>query len=133
MRALLPLRVKVKNIPPEDYDKQIGCLAGMKGFQEDAEGASLSGGEEEQEFSGKGLKGEQTVPEEFPGEMLVMAGIAGNRLDQVLRAIRKTGISVPYKAVLTASNQSWNAWELFAEIKKEHEVMAGNGVEKVTL
>ena len=118
MRALFPLRMKVKEISPEDYAKPMGYLAGMKEFLPDAEESSL----------GTVSAEKQDCVEDFIGEMLVMAGLVGSRVDQVLRAIRKSGISVPYKAVLTASNQSWNAYELFAEIKKEHELMTGGGV-----
>ena len=101
-RALLPLRIKIKEIPLEDYGHPVGYLAGIKDLAPE---------------------GEIPKGEELPGELFVMAGISGNRIDQVLRAVRKSGISVPYKAVLTASNQNWNVWELFAEIKEEHERM----------
>lgn len=104
MRALLPLRLRIKEIAEEDFGKPIGYLAGNRDIDslEDA-----------------GRK------QEVPGEMLVMAGLSGQRIDQVLKAIRKSGISIPYKAVLTASNQNWNAGELYEELKKEHERMAG--------
>ena len=56
--------------------------------------------------------------------MLLMAGLLGPQVDQVLKAVRKSGIGpVPYKAVLTSANQSWNALKLFQEIKSEHEQM----------
>ncbi len=124
MRALLPLRIKVREIPPEEYGKQMGYLAGLKEFvqQQDKDSA--------EELQTEGQPHMENIPrqnpsEEFPGEMMVMAGLEGGRIDQVLRAVRKSGISVPYKAVLTAANRTWNAWELFAEIKKEHETMSG--------
>lgn len=112
--ALLPLRLKIKEIPQEDYGKPIGYLAGVKEFVED-----------ERDFSGgTQLSQEEVLQEKLSGEMLVMAGLNGDRVDQVLRALHKAGLSIPYKAVLTPSNQSWDAWELFAEVKKEHEAMA---------
>ncbi len=101
-RALLPLRIRLKEISKEDYGKPIGFLAGLK---------ELDPGE--LVWTG----------EELSGELLVMAGLSSQRVDQVLKAIRKSGLSIPYKAVLTASNQGWNVWELFQEIKKEHEQM----------
>ncbi|MEY8393043.1 DUF3783 domain-containing protein [Lachnospiraceae bacterium 45-W7] len=101
-RALLPLRMKIKEFTIEDYGKPVGYLAGMKELE--PEGTLVEG-------------------EELPGELLVMAGLGNERIDQVLRAIRKSGLSVPYKAILTASNQNWNVWELYEEIKTEHERM----------
>lgn len=107
-RALLPLRMKIREITKEDYGKPIGYLAGNK------ELAS-----EEEVYTG----------EELPGELLVMAGLTSARIDQVLKAIRRSGILVPYKAVLTPSNQSWKVTELFEEIRTEHERMTGGGEE----
>ena len=101
-RALLPLRIRLKEISKEDYGKPIGFFAGIKEL--DPEELAWNG-------------------EELSSELLVMAGLSSQRVDQVLRAIRKSGLSIPYKAVLTASNQGWNGWELFQEIKKEHQQM----------
>lgn len=109
MRTLLPLRIRVKEIPKEDYGKVLGHLAGIKDF--------LPEGEE------SFLKAEQASMEELSGEMLVMAGVSEKRIDQILKAIHKSGLQIPYKAVLTSVNQNWNVWELFREIKKEHETM----------
>ena len=58
------------------------------------------------------------------GELLLMAGLSSPQVDLVLRAIRKSGAGpIPYKAVLTPSNQNWDALKLFQEIKAEHEQM----------
>lgn len=124
MRALLPLRMKVKEILPEDYGKQMGYLAGLKEFTTQEEKDFVKQLQTEGQPHMEDISA-QNPSQEFPGEMMVMAGLGGGRIDQVLRAVRKSGISVPYKAVLTAANQTWNAWELFAEIKKEHETMSG--------
>ena len=114
LRALLPLRMKVKEIAIEEYGKPLGDLAGIKGF-------SMNG---EESFSGEG----RMTLGELSGEMLVMAGLSENQVDQVLKALRRAGLDIPYKAVLTAANQNWNVWDLFQEIKKEHETMAGINV-----
>lgn len=115
MRALLPLRMKIKEVPQGDYGKPMGYLAGVKEFVEG----------EESDFSGAAqLAREEVLQERLSGEMLVMAGLNGDRIDQVLRALHKAGLSIPYKAVLTPSNQNWDAWKLFAEVKQEHETMA---------
>ncbi len=115
MRALLPLRLKIKEVPQEDYGKPMGYLAGVKEFVE----------RDDSDFLGAvQLVQEKVLHERLLGEMMVMAGLNGDRVDQVLRALHKAGLSIPYKAVLTPSNQSWDAWKLFAEVKEEHEMMA---------
>lgn len=102
-RALFPLRIKIKEIEKKDYLNSIGYLAGSK---------ELSAVEEV--YTG----------EELEGEMLVMAGLSSARIDQVLKALRKSGAgNIPYKASLTLTNQHWNVRKLFEEIKEEHERM----------
>ncbi len=102
-RALFPLRIKIKEIEKKDYLNPMGYLAGNK---------ELAGVEEV--YTG----------EELEGEMLVMAGLSSVRMDQVLKALRKSGAgSIPYKASLTPINQHWNVVKLFEEIKEEHERM----------
>ena len=93
-RALLPLRMKIREVAKEDYLQPVGYLAGNKEIPPS-----------EESYQG----------EELDGEMMLMAGLSNTQVDLVLKAIRK--------AVLTASNQEWNARKLFAEIKAEHEQM----------
>lgn len=107
-RALLPLRMKIREIEPKNYLQPIGYLAGNKDIVP-----------KEEVYEG----------EELEGEMLLMAGLSNLQVDKVLKAIRKAGIgSIPYKAVLTSANQDWNVLKLFKEIKAEHEQMSGEGV-----
>lgn len=102
-RALLPLRMKIREVAREDYLQPVGYLAGNKEIPSTDE-----------KYDG----------EELDGEMMLMAGLSGPQVDQALRAVRKSGIGpIPYKAVLTSVNQSWNAIKLFQEIKSEHEQM----------
>lgn len=102
-RALLPLRMKIREVAREDYLQPVGYLAGEK------EIAPVE---------------EIYMGEELEGEMILMAGLSSGQVDMVLKAIHKSGIGpVPYKAVLTASNQEWNAVKLFEEIRSEHEQM----------
>lgn len=101
-RALLPLHMKIREVAKEDYLQPVGYLAGNK---------ELSPSEES--YQG----------EEMEGEMMLMAGLSDMRVDMVLKAIRKSGAGpIPYKAVLTPSNQEWNVLKLFAEIKAEHDL-----------
>lgn len=101
--ALFPLRVRMKHVKPEDYHQPLGVLAGIKDAVP-AEG-TYSGGE-------------------LPGTMIVFAFFEDKRLDQVLAALRKSGAgSLPYKAILTPTNQFWTAHECFEELRQEHEAM----------
>ena len=59
---------------------------------------------------------------ELDGQMIVFAGISGDKLDSLLSLLRSNPAcgSIPYKAVLTEMNQSWSAYALFEELKREH-------------
>lgn len=107
-RALLPLRMKIREIERKDYLQSIGYLAGNKEIVP-----------KEEVYEG----------EELEGEMLLMAGLSNLQVDKVLKAIHKARIgTIPYKAVLTSSNQEWNVLKLFKEIKAEHEQMSKEGI-----
>ena len=79
-RALLPLGVKMKVITQEEFGQPIGYLAGMKKI------ASVEMSEEKMELE---------------KEMLVFAAIDGDLLQYILQTLRKAGVPVDYKAVLT--------------------------------
>lgn len=101
-RALLPLKMKIKVVEPEDYHQQVGYLAGNK------------------EISPK-ESADESKTEEFEQEMMVMAWVSSGQVDQVLQAMRKQGIGrISYKAVLTQQNQYWDCVTLYEELKKEH-------------
>lgn len=105
VRALLPLKIKIKKVEPQELSMPLGVLAGLAPAD-----AALS---------------QEPVPQreqwELGDEMLVMAGLGSTRVDAVLMALRRGKAGpVPYKAVLTEANQQWNAHELLLELKKEH-------------
>ena len=100
--AFAPRKMAVKPVPPEDYAQTVGALAGAADCPR-TEGT----------FSGAPL-----------GEpMLVFCGFYGDRMNQALNAMRRTGLRIPYKAMLTAANRGWRPAELFAELQKEHAAM----------
>lgn len=112
-KALLPLKLQVRQVKKEDYNRKIGLLAGMKELKED--GGTYMG-------------------EELEESMLVMAGLTDRELDQVLKALRTGGVrQIPYKAVLTQTNCQWNAFLLYEELKAEHEAMKNKQLRKNTL
>ena len=100
-RAVLPLKVYVRYIPAEDYDRPIGELA---------EGGARK-------------DGTPCSSPDFPEPMAVLAGFFGARLDQTLSALRRGGVRIDRKAVLTAANRQWTALTLYQELGKEHEAM----------
>lgn len=109
-RALLPLRMKIREVAREDYLQPVGYLAGNKDI------APV-----DEKYDG----------EELDGEMILMAGLSSFQVDQALKAVRKSGLGpIPYKAVLTSANQNWNVPKLFQEIKSEHEQMDRGSMSK---
>lgn len=104
-RALLPLKMKVKVVNPEDYIQPVGYLAGNKEIPEKE-------------------KPEKMEIKEFDQEMMVMAWLSSTQVDQVLMAMKKQGIGrINYKAVITQHNQFWDCRTLYEELKKEHEML----------
>ena len=98
-RALVPLRLQVRPVPPEQYGLSLGYLAGDKSCPH--------------------------APEERPGEplsqpLLVLAGLGEDRLERALWYLDRAGISVAYKAMLTPTNRQWDVPTLYREIAKEH-------------
>jgi hypothetical protein len=101
-RALLPLRVQVRPIPPEQYGHSLGYLAGDKSCPR--------------------------APEEQPGQplgqpLLVLAGFGEDRLERALWYLNRERVTVDYKAMLTPTNRQWDVPTLYAEIAKEHAQM----------
>ena len=66
-------------------------------------------------------------PEIAPtAEFMLLCGLGDRQLDRLLGAMRRAGVSVPYKAVLTEHNKSWKLCDLIEEVAKEHELMKGS-------
>ena len=52
-----------------------------------------------------------------------MCGLTEGGIQAVVLALRKAGVYVPYKAVLTPYNKDWSAAALFAELYREHQAI----------
>jgi hypothetical protein len=151
-RALMPLRLRLKSVGPDQYDLPVGVLAGEKqtdqregkiegagredlsakpsigssdGRGEPCETAAEAPPDEREVLSETAAK--DKTAEDLAEELFVMAGLSGGRVDAVLAALRKAGIRIPYKAVMTATNQDWDVRKLYREIRSEHEAMTGKG------
>lgn len=103
-RALLPLQMKVKVVEPEEYLQPVGYVAGNKEIEP-----------KEPE--------EHTEAPVLDQEMMVMAWVRSQQIDQILLALRKQGVGrINYKAVITSQNQYWDCVTLYEELKKEHQM-----------
>lgn len=91
-------KLSVRVIVPEreKYGCTVGYLAGYAGF---SDSHSDENGRE--------------------GELMIFAGISSKRLDTILAALRKSGISVRFKAVVTAANRSFTIPELMEHMYAE--------------
>ena len=100
-KTLLPLRIACKVVAPEDWNTPIGALVGLTVEKREGEGPCAALSE----------------------EMLIMCGLTEGGIQTVVAMLRKAGLYIPYKAVLTPYNKDWTASELFAELYQEHQMM----------
>ena len=81
-QTFAPRKMAVKAVPLADYAQTVGALAGAADCPRT-----------EEVYAGLPL-----------GEpMLVFCGFYGDRMNQALNAMRRTGLRIPYKATLTAA------------------------------
>lgn len=100
--VMVQLGIRIRNITPDQAGEKVGYLAGIPGY-EAAQAAP--------------------VPE-IPEEMLVLKDFTGPRMEQLLQMLRRAGVPrIALKAVLTETNVDWTFYELYQEIRKEHEFM----------
>lgn len=62
---------------------------------------------------------------ELEGQMMVFVGLLEKKLNKAISLIRENPNcgKIPYKAILTKTNQKWDAYTLFEELKKERAAM----------
>lgn len=111
--VLVRMGIRIKNVGAEQVNETIGGLLGIPGFekgQERADGAELP---------------------HIPEEVMVLHKFSGQRLDELLLNLRKAGVpKVELKAVVTESNVGWTFYQLYEEIREEHERMSGRPQEQ---
>ena len=100
--VLLRLRVRARIIEKEAYADPIGKAAGMD--------VTVS-----TDFD--------APADDFNDEMLVFCFFSDSLLNQFLLGLRKAGVQILLKAILTPSNCSWNSYMLHQEISAEHKKM----------
>ncbi|WP_077612961.1 DUF3783 domain-containing protein [Clostridium sp. Marseille-P2415] len=102
--VLVRMGIRIKNISPDQLSQTVGYLAGFDGFLE-----------QEQE--------ECPAVEE---EILVMKNFSNRRLDELLMNLKRAGVpKIALKAVITDTNCKWKFYDLYQELKKEHDTMSG--------
>lgn len=97
------LGYKVRHVEKEEYLTPIGLLAGIDKVE----------GTETFSYEGSG----------FTEEMLVINAATEELMDQALFLLRKEGLKIGLKAMVTPSNKDWTSLALHDEIQKEHEHM----------
>ncbi len=121
--VLVRLGIRIRNIAPEQIHQKVGYLAGLPGFEEEAE--------KEPEARQEGEAGQpEPHPEEnsaaarIPEKMLVLHGFGERKLNEMLNQFRKAKVPpIALKAVLTEHNCGWSFYELYQELCQEHEKM----------
>ena len=104
-RILLPLKLRIRRIPVSQYGQTLAALSGLE--------------------EPVALPSESAITPSFSDPMMIFAGLSEMTLNRVLAGLRAQQIRIPYKAILTSTNQHWTPEECFIEIKKEHEQMHG--------
>ena len=99
--------IRIKNLTSERCIQKIGYLAGMEGFTK----REVSAGYE---------KYTPVMSE----ELLVFCGFSDERLEELLANFKKAGVpKIPLKAVLTKTNADWTTYQLYEQLREEHEQM----------
>ena len=95
---LFKLGLSAREVSPAEFDRPIGALAGLEGFD----------------------AAETDAGEPFAGEMLVLCGLSSAQFSAFLNALRQNRCTVALKAVLTETNAAWSAARLYRELAAEH-------------
>ncbi len=125
--VLVRLGIRIKNITEEQFQEQVGTLAGLMEFagkrMDEASQPEIN--EKRQDGIGKSeLSDAEALV--IPEEVLVLCNFTEAGLDRLLRELRKSNASVALKAVLTETNCAWSFYELYQEVRREHESMHFN-------
>ncbi len=108
---ILRLKIRARIVEKNRYAEPIGRLAGM----------NIDPAKEPSDRSiSEMTEGDMT---DFSDEMLIFCFLPDGLLNQMLQGLRKAGVYIPLKAVLTPSNCMWNSYMMHREIAKEHEMM----------
>lgn len=99
--VLVRMGVRIKNVPAEAVGQTVGNLLGRKDF----------------------AARENPETPELTQPVLVLDGFTDKRLEILLRELKKSDVSIPYKAIVTETNLGWLFHQLYSELAAEHEAM----------
>ena len=95
------LKVKIKLISEEMTGQKVGYIAGLDGYTEESSPEQYD------------------IPQE---PVMIMQDFSSSQIDQLLAFFRNAGIPrIALKAMLTDHNKDWYFYELYKELKREHE------------
>ena len=136
--VLVRLGIRIRNITPDQIYQKVGYLAGIPGFEEEPdteskeaelketgrkEGGQKEAGQKAAAQQEEGFSG-GNVPAQIPEKVLVLHGFGERKLNEMLNQFRKTKVPpIALKAVLTEHNCGWSFYELYQELRQEHEKM----------
>ncbi|MDR0922799.1 MAG: DUF3783 domain-containing protein [Hungatella sp.] len=101
--VLVRMGIRIKNISPDQVNQTVGYLAGFDGFEER----------------------EQMECPDLEEEILVMKNFSSRRIDELLSNLRRAGVpKIDLKAVITDTNCKWKFYDLYLELKEEHDAMS---------
>lgn len=106
---LIRMGIRIKNIALEQIHEQVGALAGVAGFEKSESAATA----------------DPETAEKFQEEMLVLCNFSESRLDALLHGMRRSGVRIALKAMMTESNCTWTFLQLYEELSEEHARMTG--------
>ncbi len=97
------LGIACTEVVPEEQGHPLGLLLGLDGY----------------------APGEAAAP--FTEEMLVMYALSREQFSGLLESLRRSGVPVALKAVVTETNIAWSSGRLHRELAAEHAAMAARG------
>ena len=142
--VLVRLGIRIRNITSDQIYQKVGYLAGLPGFEEEPdteskeaelketgrkEAGQKEAGQKAAEQQEEGFSG-GNVPAQIPEKVLVLHGFGERKLNEMLNQFRKAKVPpIALKAVLTEHNCGWSFYELYQELRQEHEKMSAGAEE----
>ena len=133
---LVRMGIRIRNISQQQINQTVGMLAGMPGFEEtpDAENNTLAENKTNADVlsdtDSAANTAETSADHSISEEVLVLHQFSEQRLDALLHALRKANVRIALKAIVTEQNCGWTFYQLYEEIRQEHEKMHQNAEPK---
>ena len=107
VRAVLAARgIRVKTVTAEMLGDPVGAIVGLPGFRR---------------------RSTPYAGDAPAAEFMLINGVSGQKLTDLLAAMREADCSVGCKAQVTQHNRLWPFATLVAEVSREHEAMTAQG------